>query len=129
MSPTMQRYMKAQAVASGQEDMLGGMGSMNQATLELNPTHPIIVQLKSMVETEPESEKTKSFGKLAYDVAALVGGYNIEDPSAFAARVTSLMTGNSDTPAESASTESETETETGEEVEAAEVATEIVDDE
>lgn len=91
MSPTMQRYMKAQAVASGQEDMLGGFGSQNQVTLEVNPSHPIIERLKGMVEKSPDSDDTKAFGTLIYDVAAIATGYSIEDPAEFAARITALM--------------------------------------
>jgi len=95
MSPTMQRYMKAQAVASGEMAGLGGFGSMNQATLEINPDHPIISKLKTMVDIAPESTNTKSYATLMYDVAALASGYSIEDPSDFAARITNLMTGES----------------------------------
>jgi heat shock protein beta len=93
MSPTMQRYMKAQAVASGQEGMLGGMGDMNQVTLEINADHPIITKLKGMVDAKPDDEGTKAFGALLYDVAAIATGYNIEDPAEFASRITVLMSG------------------------------------
>jgi len=92
MSPTMQRYMKAQAVASGQEDMLNA--NMNQATMELNPDHPITRQLRTMVESSPDADATKNFGSLIYDTAALAGGYSIDDPAEFASRVTALMGGN-----------------------------------
>jgi len=97
MSPTMQRYMKAQAVASGQDDMMNA--NMNQATMELNPDHPITLQLKSMVEASPDAAETKSFGTLMYDVAALAGGYSIDDPSEFAARITKMMGGSAPQPA------------------------------
>jgi len=90
MSPTMQRYMRAQAVASGQEEMLNM--NMNQATMEINPDHKVVQQLKAMVDTAADAEETKVFGTLMYDVAALAGGYTIEDPSSFASRVTGLMT-------------------------------------
>jgi len=90
MSPTMQRYMRAQAVASGQEEMLNM--NMNQATMEINPDHQVVQQLKSMVGASPSAKETKLFGALMYDVAALAGGYTIEDTSSFAARVTGLMT-------------------------------------
>jgi heat shock protein beta len=91
MSPTMQRYMRAQAVASGQDDMLGSMGQMNQATLEINPTHPIVLKLKALFEASPDAAPTKDFGYLLYDVAALASGYSIDDPAAFAGRVSALM--------------------------------------
>uniref|UniRef100_A0A7S2SVX7 Histidine kinase/HSP90-like ATPase domain-containing protein n=1 Tax=Rhizochromulina marina TaxID=1034831 RepID=A0A7S2SVX7_9STRA len=93
MSPTMQRYMKAQAVAAGEMEGLGGFGNLNQATLEINPDHPIVSKLKTMVDIAPESGSTKSYATLMYDVAALASGYSIEDPSDFATRITELMTG------------------------------------
>merc|ERR1719160_1813214 len=45
MSPTMQRYMRAQASARGEEEKLP-MGMMNQASLEINAEHPMIKKLK-----------------------------------------------------------------------------------
>jgi len=89
MSPTMQRYMRAQAVASGMEE--GMLGGMNQATLELNPSHPIIDKLKTMVEADESAPVTVEYGTLVYEVAALASGYSLEDPAAFANLVTKLM--------------------------------------
>merc|ERR1719382_1425366 len=48
MSPQMQRFMKAQAAASG-GDMSGMMSGMS-ANLELNPQHPAVKKMKTMVE-------------------------------------------------------------------------------
>jgi len=93
MSPTMQRYMKAQNVASGGSDA-GMMGSFNQAVLEVNPAHPIVQDLESMLASSPEeeSEEAKNFAILLYDVAALTSGYEIEDSGDFAKRILSMMT-------------------------------------
>lgn len=90
MSPTMQRYMKTQSVASG--NALGGINSMNQAIMEINPTHPIVEQLDAMVKTNKESVETKEFATLLFDVASMTSGYEVEDPGNFAKRVMSLMT-------------------------------------
>jgi heat shock protein beta len=119
MSPTMQRYMKAQAVASGQEDMLNA--NMNQATMEINPDHPITRQLRTMVDSDPDAEATKAFGTLMFDVASLAGGYSIEDPAEFAARITGMMAGgkaSSATPAPAAAKKDEPKDEEVEEVSA-----------
>eukprot|EP00584_Thalassiosira_punctigera_P016732 CAMPEP_0172555084 /NCGR_PEP_ID=MMETSP1067-20121228/57903_1 /TAXON_ID=265564 ORGANISM="Thalassiosira punctigera, Strain Tpunct2005C2" /NCGR_SAMPLE_ID=MMETSP1067 /ASSEMBLY_ACC=CAM_ASM_000444 /LENGTH=749 /DNA_ID=CAMNT_0013343593 /DNA_START=27 /DNA_END=2276 /DNA_ORIENTATION=+ len=92
MSPTMQRYMKAQNVASGGSDA-GMMGSFNQAVLEVNPTHPIVRDLELMIKTRgEEAEEPKNFAVLLYDVAALTSGYEIEDSGDFAQRILSMMT-------------------------------------
>ena len=85
----MQRYMKAQSVASGGD---GNLGAMNQAVLEINPKHPIIQDLERMVKGDKENEQTKNFASLIYDVASMTGGYEIEDAGDFAKRVMSLMT-------------------------------------
>jgi heat shock protein beta len=92
MSPTMQRYMKAQNVASGGSDT-GMMGSFNQAVLEVNPSHPIVQDLDRMIRTGgEESDEAKNFAVLLYDVAALTSGYEIEDSGDFAQRILTLMT-------------------------------------
>jgi heat shock protein beta len=92
MSPTMQRYMKAQNVASGGSDA-GMMGSFNQAVLEVNPKHPIIRDLERMIDSEGrDSDMAKNFAVLLYDVAALTSGYEIEDSGDFAGRIMSIMT-------------------------------------
>lgn len=84
----MQRYMKAQSVASGGD---GSLGSMNQAILEINPKHPIVQDLEKMVQADKESSTTQNFAMLMYDVASMTGGYEVSDTGSFAQRVMSLM--------------------------------------
>eukprot|EP00612_Vaucheria_litorea_P005566 CAMPEP_0171462240 /NCGR_PEP_ID=MMETSP0945-20130129/6355_1 /TAXON_ID=109269 /ORGANISM="Vaucheria litorea, Strain CCMP2940" /LENGTH=696 /DNA_ID=CAMNT_0011988723 /DNA_START=203 /DNA_END=2293 /DNA_ORIENTATION=+ len=90
MSPTMQRYMRAQAISS-MKDSSGMFDGMNQAVLEINLSHPIIKRLEMLFDTSPEGEDAKALAMLLYDVAALTGGYNIDDAAMFAKRVTDLM--------------------------------------
>merc|ERR1712091_498371 len=90
MSPSMQRYMKAQTVASGQE--LGGMDSMNKVCMEINPNHPIVKDLTRMVKEDKVAQATEDYGRLLFDVAGMTSGYDIEDMSGFAKRVMGLMT-------------------------------------
>jgi len=95
MSPTMQRYMQMQSVAMG-EGSLPGMGSMNQAILEINPDHPVIKELNGIVKgagtSGPiEDETFANKVTLLYDVAAMTSGYEVSDPAAFAKRVVQLM--------------------------------------
>jgi heat shock protein beta len=96
MSPMMQRYMKSQTTSSGQDSAFA-MGSRNQAILEINPDHAVIQKLKGLYETAPDSTETEDMVMMVYETAALIGGYSIEDPGAFAKRVTNLMV-NMDTP-------------------------------
>ena len=60
-------------------------------TLEINPDHPVVTALANAIEKDRESAAAKDQCELMYDVAALTGGYTIEDPGAFATRVISLM--------------------------------------
>merc|ERR1712195_200483 len=61
MSPSMQRYMKAQTVASGQE--LGGLDSMNKVCMEINPNHPIVKDLSRMVKADKTGKEAEDFAK------------------------------------------------------------------
>merc|ERR1712070_880299 len=88
LSPMMQRYMKSQAST---EDSVSAMGAMNQPILEINPEHSVIQRLKHLMEDAPDAPSTKDFVVIIYETAALSGGYSIEDPVAFARRVTALM--------------------------------------
>ena len=90
MSPTMQRYMKAQAVASGEGEM-GGLDGMNKVVMEINPNHPVIKDLDRMVKDDKESLLTENFALLMYDVAGMQSGYDVADKSSFAKRVMGLM--------------------------------------
>ena len=87
MSPTMQRYMRAQSVAQGAELN----ENMNQAVLEINPNHPIIQDLDKMVKGAQDDAETKNFAMLVYDVASMTSGYEVADAGDFAKRVMSLM--------------------------------------
>jgi heat shock protein beta len=89
MSPSMQRYMKAQTVASGQE--LSGMDSMNKACMEINPNHPIVKDLARMVKDDRSAQGAEDFARLLFDVAGMTSGYDIEDMGGFAKRVMGLM--------------------------------------
>lgn len=88
MSPTMQRYMRAQAVAEGGEDMLS---NMNKAVLEINPNHAIVKDLDRMVQDDKESGDLEEFAMLLYDVASMTSGYEVANMRSFAQRVLSLM--------------------------------------
>jgi molecular chaperone HtpG len=87
MSPTMQKYMRAQSVASGGGEMAG----MNKAVLEVNPNHPIVQGLARMIESDRESVELEERALLMYDVAAMTSGYEVTDMKDFAKRVMSLM--------------------------------------
>merc|ERR1740127_453372 len=78
-SPTMQRYMRGVASSRGEDDNLSGLNMMNQATLEINAEHPVIKKLKEAYTADPESTASKDLAFFAYEIAALTGGYMIDD--------------------------------------------------
>lgn len=97
VSPSMQRYMKAQAVAAGADQ--SQLGGMNQAILEINPTHPIVLELDSRIKAgKMEEPETEDFALLMYDVASMTSGYDVKDTGTFAKRVMKMMAGNVDVP-------------------------------
>jgi len=93
VSPTMQRYMKAQTVASGGDGST--LGAMNQAILEINPKHPIVKDLIQKIKNEKESDNTKNYAMLMYDVACMSSGYDVEDSANFAKRIMTMMSSDS----------------------------------
>jgi len=86
MSPSMQRFMKAQVPGSGQE---------MKANLELNAKHEVIKKLSSMVAADAgtPTAATTNYAKLVYDMAAVSSGWELKDPANFAKRVAALMGG------------------------------------
>eukprot|EP00747_Dinoflagellata_sp_TGD_P162819 gnl/TRDRNA2_/TRDRNA2_180837_c0_seq1.p1 gnl/TRDRNA2_/TRDRNA2_180837_c0~~gnl/TRDRNA2_/TRDRNA2_180837_c0_seq1.p1 ORF type:complete len:810 (+),score=192.09 gnl/TRDRNA2_/TRDRNA2_180837_c0_seq1:65-2494(+) len=92
MSPTMQRYMRAQASARGEEDKMSQAQMMNNPIFEINAEHPMIQQLKESFTTDPGAPEVQDLANLIFEIAALTGGYRIDDPAAFAKRVTGLVT-------------------------------------
>jgi len=60
--------------------------------LELNLSHPLVKSIASLEEREPGSERVREWTEMLYDQALLAEGSPIDDPAAFAKRLTSLMT-------------------------------------
>ena len=57
--------------------------------LELNASHPVFAALKQAKEND--EEKAKDYALLLFDQAMLIAGMPVEDPTAFADRICSLM--------------------------------------
>ncbi|CAK0784732.1 hypothetical protein CVIRNUC_007936 [Coccomyxa viridis] len=86
-SANMERIMKAQALSnSGEQSYMKG-----QKTLEINPRHPLIQELKRQVEEDKESERTKAYAQTLWDTALLESGFEIEAPKEFNSRIYSLL--------------------------------------
>eukprot|EP00934_Nitzschia_sp_Nitz4_P009201 Nitzschia sp. Nitz4//scaffold7_size249615//106032//108481//NITZ4_001170-RA/size249615-augustus-gene-0.8-mRNA-1//1//CDS//3329558421//9191//frame0 len=94
VSPTMQRYMRVQSVASGNEAAPADF--RHKACMEINPNHPIVKGLTQKVTENKDGKDTEDYARLLFDVAALTSGYEIMDMGSFAKRVTTLMSSDSD---------------------------------
>merc|ERR1711959_342775 len=86
-STNMERIMKAQTM--GNNDRSQQMTS--QKTLEINPSHPIIRELKSRVESDGSDQEAKDIAHTLCDVALVGTGLTPADPADFASRVQVLM--------------------------------------
>jgi heat shock protein beta len=79
----MERIMRAQTFAS--PDQIKAIAATR--TLELNPRHPIIIELNKLVQDAPSAESTKDLAFLVYDTALLTSGFMQDDPENFADRM------------------------------------------
>jgi len=86
-STNMERIMKAQTM--GSQDR--GNAMVSQKTLEINPSHPIIRELKSRIENDDKDAEASDVAQTLFDVALVGTGLTPNDPTEFAARLQVLM--------------------------------------
>merc|ERR1712196_503549 len=86
-STNMERIMKAQTMGSADRSQQ----MVSQKTLEINPAHPIIRELKSRVESDDKDQEAKDIAHTLFDVALVGTGLTPADPAALASRVQVLM--------------------------------------
>merc|ERR1712032_605959 len=86
-SAQQEKVMKAQAFQN--KDQVGTMSS--RKTLELNPNHPVVVDLLSKVKADKEDAAALDSAQVLFQTALVESGYEIADPSALVNRVYRLM--------------------------------------
>merc|ERR1712070_1098375 len=60
-------------------------------TLEVNPNHPVIVDLLAKVKADKEDKAAVDTAQVLFQTALIESGYEIADPSALVNRVYRLM--------------------------------------
>merc|ERR1719242_2662699 len=86
-SAQQEKVMKAQAFQN--KDQLGMMSG--RKTLEVNPNHPVVVDLLAKVKADKEDASALDTAQVLFQTALIESGYDIADPSALVSRVYRLM--------------------------------------
>merc|ERR1712040_11761 len=86
-SAQQEKVMKAQAFQN--KDQIGMMSG--RKTLEVNPNHPVIVDLLSKVKASKDDDAAKDTAQVLFQTALIESGYELTDASALVNRVYRLM--------------------------------------
>jgi len=86
-SANMERIMKSQAFGDNSRMQM----MMSQKTMEINVRHPIIAELKKLMDEDKDNEEAKDIAWLLYDTAMINSGFDFGNPKDFSQRMFRLM--------------------------------------
>merc|ERR1712156_777546 len=84
-------------------------------TLEINPNHPVVVDLLSKVKDDKDNSAALDAAQVLFQTAFIESGYEIADPSALVSRVYKLMSKEVEVPEDDEEEEAEEEEDEAEE--------------